>query len=141
MTFGPKINLLLYLIKLQQHFYQSQYPECSMIGWVNGQEYECSTESFGILPLDESAQSRFGMLIYHPTFAIEKKICHLYLAKMQHTCIPIHTFYEQALYQLLVQKPNGLFSDRTQPNWVAVAREWMQHMLMAFKYSTRCVIH
>ena len=68
-----------------------------MIGWVNGREYERSTESFGVLPLDESARSRFGMLIYHPTFAIEKKIRHHYLAKMQHTHIavlPIHTSHE-----------------------------------------------
>ena len=109
---------------------QSQYPECSMIGWVNGREYERSTESFGILPLDENTQTKFGMLVYHPEFAAEKKIHHRYLAEMQHTCIavlPIHTSHERALYQLLVQKPNGLFSGKSQPNWVAVATEWMQH--------------
>jgi hypothetical protein len=101
-----------------------------MVGWINGREYEHMQESFGILPLDDHTQHKLGMLTYHPDFAAEKKIRHHYLAKMQHTRIavlPIHTTYERALYRLLVKKPNGLFSGRTQPNWIAVATAWMQH--------------
>jgi hypothetical protein len=66
----------------------------SMIGWVNGNEYEQSTETFGILPLSEDMRTKLGMLPYHDTFATETKIHHRYLAECQRTCVavlPVHT--------------------------------------------------
>jgi hypothetical protein len=98
-----------------------------MHGWVNGNDYERSGESFGILPLSEATRVKLGMLAYHPNFARDKKIRHRYLAQQQKTrmaILPVHTTEERALFRLLVQRSDGLFSGPNQPNWVAVAVEW-----------------
>ena len=70
------------------------------------------------------------MLPYHDAFAKQQKIRHQHLAQQQHTrvaVLPVHTPSERALYRLLVKQPNGLFSGKTQPNWVTVAVEWSRH--------------
>jgi hypothetical protein len=51
---------------------RSQFSE--MHGWVNGNDYEHSGESFRILPLSEATRVKFGMLAYHLDFARDKKI-------------------------------------------------------------------
>jgi hypothetical protein len=101
-----------------------------MTGWVNGDEYEGSNESFGILPLSETARTHLGMLVYHPDFAKEKHIHHSYLAQHQQTrvaVLPVHTAQERALFRLLVKSENGLFSGRKEPNWVTVTVEWSRY--------------
>ena len=102
----------------------------SMIGWVNGNEYQQSAETFGILPLAEDMRVKLGMSPYHHTYATETKIRHRYLAEHQQTrvaVLPIHTQQERSLYRLLVKQQNGLFSGTKQPNWVAVACEWSKY--------------
>ena len=101
-----------------------------MVGWVNGNEYEQSTETFGILPLSEAMHTKLGMLPYHNIHARETKIHHHYLAQCQQTrvaVLPVHTQQEWSLYRLLVKQSNGLFSGTKQPNWVAVAVEWSKY--------------
>jgi hypothetical protein len=49
-------------------------------GWVNGNDYDHASKTFGILPLSENTHNKLGMLEYHPVFAREYKICHLHLA-------------------------------------------------------------
>jgi hypothetical protein len=75
-------------------------------------------------------QTKLGMLPYHNVFASQQKILHRHLAQQQHTrvaVLPVHTPDERALYRMLVKKSNGLFSGKTQPNWVSVAAEWSQY--------------
>ena len=101
-----------------------------MIGWVNRNEYEQTTETFSILPLSEDMRTKLGMLPYHSVFAKENKMHHCYLAQGQQTRIailPVHTRQERSLYRLLVKQSNGLFSGKKQPNWVAVAVEWSKY--------------
>jgi hypothetical protein len=109
---------------------QPEHNDSPMAGWVNGNEYERSTESFGILPLSESSRAKLGMLGYHNDFALNQKILHRHLAQQQQTrmaVLPVHTPTERALYRMLVKQDKGLFSGKTQPNWIAVAAEWSKH--------------
>ena len=74
-----------------------------MIGWVNRNEYEQTTETFSILPLSEDMRTKLGMP-YHSIFAKETKMHHCYLAQGQQTCIailPVHTRQERSLYRCL----------------------------------------
>lgn len=98
-----------------------------MIGWVNGNDYETTNETFGILPLSDVTRAKLQMLPYNPQLARDLKIRHQHLAQEQKTqfaVLPIHTPEEQALYRTLAKRPDGLFAGKTQPNWVAVAQDW-----------------
>jgi hypothetical protein len=98
-----------------------------MFGWVNGNDYIRSQETFGILPLSDTARARLGFLPYHAEFAKQPKIHHNNLANYQATRIavlPVHTMEEHALYRLFIQQKAGLFSGIRQPNWVDFAVEW-----------------
>lgn len=99
-------------------------------GWVNGNAYERSSESLGILPLSSQSREMLGMLPYNPSFAKDYKIRHQHLAKQQGTrmaILPVHTPEERSIFRLLVNEPNGLFSQRTQPNWNSVAVRWSSY--------------
>jgi len=66
----------------------------SMTGWVNGNDYTCSAEVFGILPVDRSTQNKLGMLEYCHEHATTMKIQFADLAQQQGTCsavLPVHT--------------------------------------------------
>lgn len=68
-----------------------------MMGWINGNNYEQSSESFGILPLSDAARKHLGMLNYHAEFAKEKRILYQNLAQHQQTrmaILPVHTSQE-----------------------------------------------
>lgn len=43
-------------------------------GWVNGNKYLKSQELFGILPIAQDIQTKLGMLVYHPEYAVSLKI-------------------------------------------------------------------
>ncbi|OBZ76307.1 hypothetical protein A0H81_03601 [Grifola frondosa] len=101
----------------------------SMTGWVNGNDYERSAESIGILPLSDSARAQLGMLPFSADFVLKQKPQHAHLAKQQQTLIavlPLHTREERALYRMLIKTRSAHFMGRTQPNWVALANEWSQ---------------
>ncbi|KAG6826090.1 hypothetical protein H0H92_001158 [Tricholoma furcatifolium] len=49
-------------------------PDLRPITWVNGNDYEPSSETFGILPLSEDTQSQLGMLEFHSEFAIKEQL-------------------------------------------------------------------
>ena len=104
--------------------------EASVVSWLNGNNYEQSRETFGILPLPRASQITLGMLQYSEEYATGEKIKHPNLAKQQQTqvaILPIHTPEERALFRLLVSMPNGPFSGESQPNWVAMASRWAEH--------------
>ncbi len=95
--------------------------------WVNGNDYERTTEVFGLLPLPDATRTKLGMLPYRSDFARSEKIRHPYLAAQQRTLVailPIHTPEERALFRILAKRPNGPFSGPRQPNWITVAQEW-----------------
>lgn len=97
--------------------------------WVNGNNYQHSTETFGILPFDGEAQNQLSMLPYHHTFALEQKAQHHYLSERQGThfsVLPIHTQSEHALFQLYTHSSHH-FSGRQGPNFTALACEMNAH--------------
>jgi len=96
-------------------------------GWVNGNDYERASETFGILPSSENTRTKLGMLEYHPDFAREHKIRHPHLARLQQTrmaILPVHTPEEKALYRLFLNDNMGHFSGKKQPNWITLAQQW-----------------
>ena len=87
--------------------------EASGVSWINGNDYQQSWETFGILPLPHASQATLGMHHYSDDYATGEKIKHAHLAKQQQThvaILPVHTPAEQALFRLLVSMPNGPFS-------------------------------
>jgi len=75
----------------------------SMSGWVNGNDYERSSETFGILPVREETQQKLSMLPYHSEHATTMKIHHSGLAK-----------------QMLIHRKDGHFTGPSPPNWIAI---------------------
>ncbi|KAK2463999.1 hypothetical protein APHAL10511_003943 [Amanita phalloides] len=59
--------------------------EVSGVSWVNGDDYQQSRETFGILPLPHASQITLGMLQYSDEYATGEKIRHANLAKQQQT--------------------------------------------------------
>lgn len=99
-------------------------------GWVNGNKYLESEESFGVLPIAEDIQTKLGMLAYHPGYATTMKIRYPYLAARQGTrtaVVPIHTKAERILFKMLIHETNGLFAGKREPNWDTVAVRWAGH--------------
>ncbi|KAF8328650.1 hypothetical protein F5887DRAFT_897466 [Amanita rubescens] len=107
--------------------------EPSAIGWLNGNDYKQSQETFGILPLPRASQVTLGMHQHSDQFVAGEKIKHADLAKQQQTQIailPVHTPAERALFRLLMSMSNGPFSatgTNRQLNWVAMASRWAEH--------------
>ncbi|KAG5643535.1 hypothetical protein DXG03_000676 [Asterophora parasitica] len=98
--------------------------------WVNGNNYESSSETFGILPLTDATRTQLSMFTFNPDLAKQEKTHHSHLASLQCTRIailPVHTHDERALFSLFVCHHNGHFTGRTQPNWIALTREWSNH--------------
>ncbi len=99
-------------------------------GWVNGSDYEPSSESFEILPLSPASRDKLGMLAYHPQFAKDINMCHKHLTQQQGTRIailPVHTPEERTIFRTLVKERKGEFAKKTQPNWVTVACLWASY--------------
>ena len=101
--------------------------QVTLPGWVNGNDYELASETFGVLPLSDDTRAKFGMLVYHPDFARECKIRHPHLAQLQQTrmaILPVHTPEEKALYRLFLNDTAGHFAGKKQPNWITLTQQW-----------------
>ncbi|KAF9061755.1 hypothetical protein BDP27DRAFT_1369379 [Rhodocollybia butyracea] len=89
-------NRLASLIDRAEHAFKHPLKP-PVVGWVNGNDYERSSESFGILSLSLSVQRKLG-------------IKHYELAKRQGTrmaILPLHTSEEFAIWRVLVKQPHG----------------------------------
>jgi hypothetical protein len=83
-------NCLVSLIAQTEHLFSSPSELWRCIyGWVNGNNYEHLSESFGILPLSVLTWTRLGMLPYNDSFVRETNMKHRCLAKLQGTQIAI----------------------------------------------------
>ncbi|KAG6815447.1 hypothetical protein H0H93_009785, partial [Arthromyces matolae] len=118
------------LVRLRDQTRDNFLPDSRPASWVNSNDYEQSSESFGILPLSVVTQTQLGMLEFQQDYAVKEKIRHLRLAYLQKTrvaILPVHTSQERALFTLLIQEKTGMFTSETQPNWIALACTWSQH--------------
>lgn len=94
-------------------------------GWVNGNDYERSPESFGILPI--SQPSELNMLPYSPQHSKEQKPRHAYLATHQqtlHAVLPVCTKAERSLFRLMCSRNTNSAGE---PDWRAFCSEWADH--------------
>ncbi|KAG6836301.1 hypothetical protein H0H93_009317 [Arthromyces matolae] len=123
-------NRISKLLDITSTHFVTQPPEFGPGGWVNGDNFARSTETFGILQLPSELRGQLGMLAYHPGFAQEVKIRHQYLAQRQGTRIailPVHTSDERSIFKLLIVEQNGLFSGVNEPKWFQVAERFNSH--------------
>lgn len=123
-------NHISHLADITASAFEPGTSEASIVGWVNGNDYEPSNETFGILPLSESSRMSLGMQIFKTEFVSKEKTKHANLSKHQQTLIavlPVHTPEERALFSLFTRHYQGYFANQTQPNWVSLAREWSSH--------------
>jgi hypothetical protein len=123
-------NRISYLLDLTSTKFKSLPATFGPGGWVNGNNFVRSTEVFGILPMPEQLRDNVGMTPYNPQFAQEHKIHHQYLAMRQNTqfaVLPIHTKAERALFKLLLNEAQGVFTGRKEPNWPNLAARWSTH--------------
>lgn len=100
------------------------------MGWVNGMNYEKTTEIFGILPIPRSLKNETGMQDYNPALLTVQKSRHNFLAKAHATLfavLPVHTREEKALYSALVRTSSHFDTGKKEPNWTAIAMEWTSH--------------
>lgn len=96
---------------------------------MNGDEYEDTSETFGILPLTLSARTKLGMQPFYSQYANNMKIQHYHLTKLQGTrvaMLPIHTLAERSMFHLIMKdhSETKCFGAWEQPNWVAFTQEW-----------------
>jgi hypothetical protein len=69
-------------------------------GWINGNLYEPTTETIGILAVPESLRHDYNMARFDDELA-DKKQKHRYLAQMQGTrkaILPVHTEEEKKIF-------------------------------------------
>ncbi|KAJ7158821.1 hypothetical protein C8R46DRAFT_1224735 [Mycena filopes] len=79
-------------------------------GWVNGNLYQQSNETTGVLPIPEDVRRKYGMAIFDASLDLKKER-HRYLASLQCTrkaVLPIHNDDEKALFRKLM---GGSFGD------------------------------
>ncbi len=94
-------------------------------GWVNGNLYEASTETIGILALPESLRHDNSMGRFNDELA-DKKQKHRYLAKMQGTrkaILPVHTEAEKRLFKKLM----GEYAVFAGHHWKKAAPIWNEN--------------
>ncbi|KAI0704374.1 hypothetical protein BC835DRAFT_1317043 [Cytidiella melzeri] len=123
-------NRLAQLADVTRVAFAPETVEKSVIGWVNGRDYASSNEVFGILPLPPSTRQKLGLLPYNEALAKGENIKHANLAKQQNSTyaiLPVHTSHERHLYRLIRRQYDGLFTQRSQPDWVALAMLWSTH--------------
>lgn len=102
-------------------------------GWVNGDNFISTQESFGILPVPAEQREKLNMYPFNAHFAHDFKPHHHYLSEKQNTQIavlPIHTKPERILFRALL---TGSQAQR-QPNWEDFARDWNSHCNQAGLY-------
>ena len=99
--------------------------------WVNGNDYDHTNESFGIIQFKPDFFKPLGMFEYNDQYARDQQIHHQWVAEQQGTLVavlPVHTHEEHDLFRLLVHS-SPLFSDvaTRQPNWTSLAAVWATH--------------
>ncbi|KAF8240317.1 hypothetical protein L208DRAFT_1234018 [Tricholoma matsutake] len=96
-----------------------------MIGWVNGNLYQPTTEIAGVLPIPSKVRSTLGMGSYESSF--HSKQHHHFLASMQRThkpVLPVHNSQECNLFCDFMMG-NSRFNDPILgPNWEQAVRLW-----------------
>ncbi|THH17937.1 hypothetical protein EUX98_g9038 [Antrodiella citrinella] len=122
-------NKIASLVDYTSDAFKVRSVEPTVVGWVNGDEYEESKETFGILPFSEAMRKKFGMESFHSQYAADKKILHFFLAKLQNTrvaVVPVHTSSERSLFRLMMKEHSDVkcFGAREQPNWVMFTTAW-----------------
>jgi len=123
-------NQITHLLDILSTRFTTLPADSNFSGWVNGNQYERSTEVFGILPLPQQTRVQLGLLDFHPLFAKKHDIKHAYLAQQQNArtaVLPVHTKAERWLFAFLVSETHGLFSGLREPDWGAVAARWAAH--------------
>ncbi|KAG6835342.1 hypothetical protein H0H93_002451 [Arthromyces matolae] len=118
------------LSSLRDQTTQIMVPDSRPRNWVNGNDYEKSSETFGILPVSAATRTQLGMLEFHNDYTVKEKTRHTQLAKLQSTRIailPLHTPNERALFSLTVGRRHGPFSGPSTPDWIALASMWSDH--------------
>lgn len=118
------------LIDVTSAAFPSDSTEPSMVGWVNGNDYVRSPETFGILPLSPASQNALNIYPFSHEHALNEKIHYYDLTQLQQTrvaILPIHTPDERALFSSLLAQRSGHLASRSQPNWVSLACEWSNH--------------
>ncbi|KAF8633831.1 hypothetical protein AX17_004351 [Amanita inopinata Kibby_2008] len=105
-------------------------------GWVNGNNYQPSTEIFGVLPISKEQKARLGMHDFNAEYAKATKTRYQKLAIQQNTLVavvPVHTKAERELFRAMIAVSgkegdgDGLFTGKAQPNWETVAARWNEH--------------
>lgn len=70
------------------------------------------------------------MLPYYHDFTKNSHMRHAQLTHHQGTHIailPIHMSEERAVFRVIVKWPNSEFAKLGKPNWITVARQWMNY--------------
>jgi hypothetical protein len=110
--------------------FSSRPPYFRRGGWVNGNNYMCSIETFGIMPIPEITHQYLGMVPFDPKHVETQKIRHAYLAQAQGTLcaiLPIHTHEERVLFRDLASLDTGPLAGPKQPDWYVVTQMWSSY--------------
>jgi hypothetical protein len=95
-------------------------------GWVNGNLYVQTTETFGILPVPSNVQESTDILPFDPNLVLKR---HGYLARKQGTrfaVLTLHTDEEKKLFSRLMNTENS-FKRPQGPDWAIAVRIWNQN--------------
>ncbi|XP_006457870.1 hypothetical protein AGABI2DRAFT_215844 [Agaricus bisporus var. bisporus H97] len=96
-----------------------------LVGWINGNFYESTSEVAGILPIPMGVQESCGIATYLPTH--DAKQPNAFLASMQQTrkpVVPIHSPVERDLFRKLLREDPTFNNSRTGPQWKQAIKVW-----------------
>jgi hypothetical protein len=97
-------------------------------GWVNGNLYQSSGETFGIVPIPHDLREQFAMLPFDPLYTLETRSHHRFLAEKHNTrlaVIPIHSPPERKFFSTLMRN-TSFFTPQMNPQFVKLVRHWNQ---------------
>ena len=97
----------------------------TLVGWVNGNYYVQTKETFGILPVPPNVQLSSGLLPYDHKTPPKK---HTYLSRKQSTrfaVLTLHTNEEKQLFSNFMQT-NSVFMRAQGPDWPTAVCLWNQ---------------
>lgn len=115
--------------QLQEHLItlQDMFNEPVQIGgWVNGNLYTPTSESFGILPIPDDIRLSSGMAPFVPS-TCDSSQQHWFLASKQGTrkpILPVHTKEEHQLFKSLLKHDPSFTPQTGEPNWRAAVKVW-----------------
>ena len=93
---------------------------------MNGNLYQPTTESFGIVPIPLDVASGIGMEPFDSQLDQEKQL-HSYLAQKQGTrraVLPLNNEAEYKLFSEFMRDPNIYTHSSETPNWTLLAKAW-----------------